>query len=292
MAIATSTALAVAGLAATAGTTTMSFVQAGKQRKLQRQAEEEATRAMDAARKKLDVNYYEKLAIQKEPYELEREALLSQGAQAIQAGQESERGAQAVAGRVQMAQQAGQRQIASAMGEEMAGLDKAVASENARLAGAQAGLDLATAEGAQLAARQADRMAAQANAQGWQGVTSLVGQAASMAPLYDKTQSARQFSNLEKDYQKAIDAGTLNYKFRDASGNPLPFQKAIGNMSGLGIDVSGVSGMNPLQFQDYMTKQNAANLKQMSNAGFGGDIIKPMYNPFSVNPFEQQMFPQ
>jgi len=97
------TTAAVVGIAATAGTTAMSFTQAGKQRKLQRQAESEAAEAMAAARKKLDVNFYEQLAIQKEPYELEREALLSAGAQAIEAGQESERGAAATAGRVMMA---------------------------------------------------------------------------------------------------------------------------------------------------------------------------------------------
>jgi len=93
------------GMAATAATTTGSFIQAGKQRRLQQQAEADAAKAMADARKKLDVNYYESLAIQKEPYELEREALIAAGAQAIEAGRESERGAAAVAGRVQMAQQ-------------------------------------------------------------------------------------------------------------------------------------------------------------------------------------------
>jgi hypothetical protein len=96
------------GLAVTAGTTTMSFVQAGNQKKAQRQAERDADQAMQEARKKLEVNYYDTLSIQKEPYELEREALLSQGAQAIQAGVESERGAAATAGRVQMAMNEGQ----------------------------------------------------------------------------------------------------------------------------------------------------------------------------------------
>jgi hypothetical protein len=50
---------------------------------------------------KLEVNYLEGLSIAKEPYELEREALLQAGASALQAGVEGEtRGAAAVAGQV------------------------------------------------------------------------------------------------------------------------------------------------------------------------------------------------
>jgi len=141
---------------------------------------------MAEARKKLEVNFYDQLAIQKEPYELEREALISAGAQAIEAGKESERGAAAVAGRVQMAQQQGQREIATAMGQEMLGLEKLSAQEDARLRDVGVQLDLAEAEGAQLAAAQSAEAANLATQQGIQGVISLVGQGASLVPLYQK----------------------------------------------------------------------------------------------------------
>jgi vacuolar-type H+-ATPase subunit H len=133
MAIATATALAIGGLALSAGTTGLSFAQAGKQKKAMRQAERDAQEAMESARKKLEVNVYENLSIQKEPFELEREALLSQGAQAIQAGVESERGAAATAGRIQMAQQEGQAGVRTAMGQELAGLERLTAQEEGRL---------------------------------------------------------------------------------------------------------------------------------------------------------------
>ena len=187
MAIATATALAAVSLAATAATTTASFVQAGKQKDAQRQAERDADEAMAAARKKLEVNYYDQLSIKKEPYELEREALLSQGAQAIQAGVESERGAAATAGRVQMAQQEGQAGIRTAMGQELTGLEKLSAQEDSRLRDVGVQLDLNEVSGAQLAARNAAQMSAQAQQQGWQGVTSLGGQIAALPPLYGKT---------------------------------------------------------------------------------------------------------
>ena len=64
---------------------------------------------MNAAREKLKVNYMESLSIPMEAYEREREALLVQGATAMQAATEGDqRGAGAVAGRVLQAQQEGQ----------------------------------------------------------------------------------------------------------------------------------------------------------------------------------------
>jgi hypothetical protein len=96
--------------------------------------------------------------------------LIAAGAQAIEAGKESERGASAVAGRVQMAQQQGQREIATAMGQEMLGLEKLSAQEDARLRDVGIQLDLAEAEGAQLAAAQSAEAANLATQQGLQGV--------------------------------------------------------------------------------------------------------------------------
>ena len=178
------------GLAATAGTTGMSFAQARKQRRLQQDAEDKAAQMMSEARKKLEVNYYDQLAIQKEPYELEREALISAGAQAIEAGKESERGAAAVAGRVQMAQQQGQRDIAAAMGQEMLGLEKLSAQEESRLRDVGVQLDLGEVEGAQMAAAQAAEAANIATQQGVQGIINMGQQVASMAPLYARNKPA------------------------------------------------------------------------------------------------------
>ena len=84
MAIATTAAIALAGVAVSAGSAGLSFAQANKQNKRAKQAEQDAIKAMNEARKMYDINYMESLAIQKEPYELEKEALLSQGAVARQ----------------------------------------------------------------------------------------------------------------------------------------------------------------------------------------------------------------
>ena len=93
----------IASIAIGAATTTASFVQAGKQRKLQDKAEADAAKAMADARKRLDVNYAEAKSIQKEPYELMREANNVVAADAMQAAREADpRGAGASAGRIAM----------------------------------------------------------------------------------------------------------------------------------------------------------------------------------------------
>lgn len=148
-------------------------------------AEEEARKAMAEARKRLEVNVMEGLSIQKEPYELAREAALVAGTQALQAGVEGEeRGAAATAGRVAMAQAAEQARIRSAMGQELSAIEKAVIAEEGRLADIGMGISLEEAAGAQQAAADAEKMRAQAIQQGFQGLVQAGSAIASAAPLY------------------------------------------------------------------------------------------------------------
>lgn len=175
------TTAAVVGIASAGVTAGMSFSQASKQRKAMNQAEKDAEEAMEAARKKLEVNVFEQLSVQKEPFELEREALLSQGAQAIQAGVESERGAAATAGRVQMAMNEGQAGVRTAMGQQLQNLEMISAQEDARLRDIGVQLDLEEVAGAQLAAANAQELGAQAMQQGFEGVQSMSTQLATDA---------------------------------------------------------------------------------------------------------------
>ena len=186
MAALTSIAAGV-GVAASVGGSVMSFTQANKQRKLEKQAVAEADKAMASARARLDVNYMDALSVQKEPYELQREAMLAQGAQTIDAAQESERGTAAAAGRVQMAQNEAQGAIRTEMGKELTEIERLKVAEEARLRDLQTQLDLGEVEGAQMAARNAQEMAAQATTQGFEGITSAATQVANLVPLYAKS---------------------------------------------------------------------------------------------------------
>lgn len=174
-----------AGLAATAATTGASFAQASKQKKMQQKAEREADKALADARKKLDVNFYEGLSLQKEPYERAREAMLASGQQALQAAQEGEtRGAAATAGRVAMAQGAAQRDVAGAQAKRLLGLEKLAAGEEARLAGLQAEISLEEVAGKQLEARDAEQRRQLAAKQAIEGVGSMIQQGVALAPLF------------------------------------------------------------------------------------------------------------
>ena len=262
------------GLAATAGSTGMSFAQAGKQKKLAAQAKAEADVAMAKARQALDVNFYAAQGIKKEPYELEREALLAQGAQAIDAGVQSDRGAAATAGKVQMAMNEGQAGVRTAMGNELTALENKKLAEDSRLRDVGVQIDLGEAEGAQLAQRDAEEARAAAITQGVQGAVSLAGQVGELAPLFEKSASAKQFGKIQSDYASAAKSGKLGAQFKDANGNPLPFQQAVKIMggptggAGYGFDVSALGGMQSNSFQDYMLGQSAQNLKKMRGFDF------------------------
>jgi len=197
------TAIAVGGLALSAGSTAMSFVQAGEQKSKQRAAEAAASAAMEEAKKKLSINYTDELAVNKEPYELQREAMLSQGALAIQAGQESERGAAATAGRVQMAQNEAQAGIRTAMGAEMTDIQKQQIAEQSRLRDLGVQLDLGEVEGQQMMAANAEQASAAATAQGIQGIIGTAKQGLNMMPLYFKDSGSNKV-----DLSKATQTGS------------------------------------------------------------------------------------
>lgn len=190
------TALTVGSMAAQGIGAGMSFAQASKQKKLMNEAQRAAEQAVSEARAKLGVNYFEQLAVPMQAYEKEREALISAGAQAMQAGVESERGAAATAGRVQMAQteaQAGQR---AAMAGELAGLEKLTATEESRLAGLRADLDISEAAANRLRERDAQRARTRAMEQGFESVTGMIESGAPLIDLYPGKKKEIDLTNL------------------------------------------------------------------------------------------------
>ena len=236
------TAVAIGGLAISAATTTMSFVQAGEQKSKQRQAEADAAAVMAAARKKLEVNFTDKLAVKKEPYELQREAMLSAGAQAVQAGVESERGAATTAGKVLMAQNEAQAGIRTAMGAEMTDIENKQIAEQSRLRDLGVQLDLGEAEGAQQAAADAERQAAQSTSEGFQGLSSTLQQGLAMVPLFAKSGSAKAFGKIEEGAK----AGGLSQADFQNKVQGLSTQSGYGNLSSVG-------GLKGDAFTDYMS---------------------------------------
>tara|TARA_R110001632_G_scaffold83432_1_gene184654 strand:+ start:1020 stop:1727 length:708 start_codon:yes stop_codon:yes gene_type:complete len=183
----------IAALGMSAAGSAFSFIQAGKQAQVERDANKAAAQALAEAKKKLEVNMLSGLSIAKEPYELEREALLQQGASALQAGIEGEtRGAAAVAGQALMAQQAGAAGQRAAMSREMADLDLLKAQEDVNLQGQRVGLDLGEAQGQQMRAADARAARAQAIQAGVEGLVDVGLGAMENRRLYADTTAGRE----------------------------------------------------------------------------------------------------
>lgn len=262
------TTAAIAGLVATGISTGMSFSQAAKQQRLYRQANAKAEQAMQEARNKLEVNYMDQLSIMKEPYELQRQAMLVQGAQSLEAAREADRGAAATAGRLQAMQNEQQAGIRTAMGQELMALEKLSADEESRLRDINVQLDLGEVQGAQLAAADAQQARTAAMTQGFQGVTQMAGYAADLVPLYMQSAASKQLGRQEAAYNEAAAKGTLPQQFQGKN-----FQQAIGVMHG-----QDYSTMKPSEFQDYM-------------GGFSKQDIKRRFDPLSYQfPMQQQQF--
>jgi hypothetical protein len=244
------TAVAIGGLVVSGAATAMSFSQAQQQKNKQRQAEADAAAAMAEARKKLGVNFAEKRSIQKEPYELAREAALSSGAQLIEAGRESDRGPEATAGKVQMAQNLGQAEIRGAMGQELTDIEKDIINEDSRLRDIGVQLDLGEAEGAQLAARDAEEAATQATMEGFQSAASTLEQGLAMIPLFQKTSSARKFDRMEN---KASKKGLTQQQFKEKA-EALSTDPRFSSLAGVG-------GKSNEEFQSIMTEFTPSQLR-------------------------------
>ena len=259
---------AAIGLASTGISTAMSFTQAAKQQQLYRQANAKAEQAMQEARKKLEVNYMDQLSIMKEPYELQREAMLVQGAQSLEAAREADRGAAPTAGRLQAMQNEQQAGIRTAMGQELMGLEKLSADEESRLRDVNVQLDIGEIQGAQMAAADAQQARSAAMTQGFQGLTQMAGYAAEMVPLYMQSAAGKQLGKQEAAYNAAAAAGTLDPRFKGKN-----FQQAIGLMQG-----QDYSTMKPSEFSDYMNR-------------FSKKEIKDRFDPLAYKfPMEQQSY--
>ena len=221
---------AIGGFASTALTTGFQVSDLIKSKRLQKEADAEAEKAMAEARKFLDVNVYDALNIQMKPYDLEREAALTTGAQLIEAGRESERGAAAMAGRIQANQQNLNRDIQTRMGKEMSDLDKLSAAEDSRLKDVKTQLYLDEVEGAQAASAMYDERAAQAAKNTIAGVTSMIGQAAKLPALYNDTSLSEQeaFGKMQLTPDQMQKVGNIEFKGLGTAGEGftnLDFEK-------------------------------------------------------------------
>lgn len=223
--------IAVGGLVIAAGTTAYSFYEADQQRKAAFKADEASKEAIDAAKKKISVNYIDDLEINKEAYEIEADRLLSQAAMSIDAGATSERGAGAVAGRVAAVNQKGQRQVAAALAQRLDRLDLLSRREDSKIATSLAGIDKLEATGAQVAAGQATNLANRNIEAGLAGVGDVADRGIDSFDLYAGT-----------DERKAAKAKAEAQAKADIAANGSQPETYSSIYGGVGSGMEGVSG--------------------------------------------------
>jgi len=219
-------ALVAAGIGA--GTTlyggAKSFSDANKARKRGDAAQRAADKAIEEARRRVDVNAYEQLSIAKEPYELMRDALLTAGATGLQTGVEGEtRGAAATAGRIQMAQNLKEGEVRADMGQQMDELNRLVADEDKRRQQQLAGIAMEETAGAQAAIRDAEKDRA---AYLTQGVGALGSIAEGLATNYaegnfGQANTRRQQRLAEEARLNEITQGAVGAAQRNAALRPV-----------------------------------------------------------------------
>lgn len=237
------TGFLIAGLAVSAGSAAFSFGQAGASKRKQRDAESKADAMMRQARKRLDVNFMEQLSIKKEPYELQREALLQQGATALAAAQEGDqRGVAATAGRLQQAQNQAQGGVRTAMGQELQAIEKAVAMEDSRLRDLNVQLDLGEIAGAQQAAADAESQAAAAMNAGVQATASAVQQGVQLGADYKQNTKLQKaaLSNTELTPEEFANIGNVSVGMGPDAGDGFT-----------NLDLDAIGSMTNREFRQF-----------------------------------------
>lgn len=191
------TAAAIASMAATAGSTGMSISQASKARKAQREAEREAQRITEETKRMMDMNPFEAVAIQKEPYEIMAESIVEGAAREAELLAEADpRYLAGMAGARGQQQQDQLEKVRSAMSRELQDLEMTTAQEESNIRNNLQRFAEKEITGAQQAAAEQERIANQATVGAIQGFGSLAGQAAELAPLYSSGGAEKQLSEI------------------------------------------------------------------------------------------------
>jgi hypothetical protein len=267
---------AIGGAVSTALTTAFSIGDMRKMRKLQKESDADALKFRQEADKFLEVNVYDQLGVQMKPYELEREALASVGAQSIEAGRESERGVGATVGRVFAGYSDAIRDIQTRQGQEMADLEKLSAAEDSRLKDIKTQLALDEAEGAQQASAMYEERAQQAKKNAISGVTSMLGQAAKLSPLYGTDIKSEQaaFGELKLTPEQMQKIGNVNFEGLGQAGQ------------GSNLDLQTISQLSRPEYKSFVKSLTPDQYQMLFGSKQFGDLFNQASKANQFNPFQ------
>lgn len=266
---------AIGGAVSTALTTAFSIGDMRKMRKLQKESDADALKFRQEADKFLEVNVYDQLGVQMKPYEIERDALASVGAQSIEAARESERGMGSV-GRIYAGYSDAIRDIQTRQGQEMADLEKLSAAEDSRLKDIKTQLALDEAEGAQQASAMYEERAQQAKKNAIQGVTSMLGQAAKLSPLYGTDIKAEQaaFGELKLTPEQMQKIGNVNFEGLGQAGQ------------GSNLDLQTISQLSRPEYKSFVKSLTPDQYQMLFGSKQFGDLFNQASKANQFNPFQ------
>ncbi len=196
---------AIAALSITAITAGLSFIKAGKERRAAEAADLTAEIGMKEVEKALTKNEMAALSLQTEAYERESDLTKTAIKTEMDSVREGDqRGILAGSGRVQagVTEAAGTQRVG--MQGDLMELEKLKADEETRKNDIGIQLKLGEVEGAQQAAAALSNSAQQAQAAGWQGVSSAAMQGVNMATAstYGKSSEAKELGRKQNKYTR------------------------------------------------------------------------------------------
>ena len=266
---------AIGALAVQGTTALISLAQAQAAEKKQAGADKIAAEKLKEAYGILDKNVYAAIALPMKQFNIQREALAAQGAQVVEAGRESQRGAAATAGSTMAQFNNALRGIQSEAEGQYYDLELAKAQEQARKDDIRTGLKLSEVEGAQAASAMYAEQKGMATQQAISSGIGALGQGLSMVPLFNATPQQRAVSDLQESYGKAVKSGELGSSFLNEKGEAIGFEKSVLKNMGLGdedikgLDIYDKAGaIDPNKFQDYLGKQEVNDLRDIYRTGF------------------------
>lgn len=213
--------VAAVGVAASAASAAVSFKQAAEQKRLAKEADDAAAKAMKDAKAKAETDYYEGLGVPLDAYEAEFESNLAVQKQNVEALQEGDaRALAAGVGRVGAQSQAAAEETRIAMGDEISNLEKMKADSKENINQQLIEMDVAAAKEQNQRSREASAARAAAISSGISAVGSAVEGLGAMAPLYSKSRADKRASKLGEQYnitdkKQIAELGEMDFSRKD-----------------------------------------------------------------------------
>ena len=262
------TALLVGSMASTAGSMGMSISQASQARRDRDEADREAQRLTDEVESQLEINPFDALAIQKEPYEMAMDAAVEAAAIESQALAEADpRYLAGLAGKRRIGQEEALQGVRAAMGQEMLGLEKMSAAEESRLRDQRADFLTGQAIGQMNEADRQEAIRQQSVSGAIQSGAQLMGQASKAADLFSSSpqEQMETLSELPETVKK------MGVKV----GMGMIGGGITGTTSGIAGAASGMSDLTQNQISALQSLQKAGitneQLSELGNILESGD---------------------